>query len=86
MNTRNGLTVLAGGLLLVGAICIAGAIMYFTLPAHSLPGFMPGNAAHSGYVHTHRGLVLAVVGGAVLIGSLAAGVARNRRPRRQASW
>jgi hypothetical protein len=86
MNSRQGLTVLAGALLLVGAICIAGAIMYFTLPAHSLPGFMPGNAAHSGYVHTNRGLALAVVGGVVLIGGIAAGVARNRRPRRRASW
>lgn len=86
MNTRHGLTILAGALLVVGAICIGAAIMYFTLPAHSLPSFMPGNAAHSSYVHTHRGLALAVVAVVVLVGSFAARVAAVRRPRGRASW
>jgi hypothetical protein len=86
MNTRHGLTLVAAGLLIVGAICIAGAAVYYTLPAHSLPSFLPGNAAHSNYIHAKRGLVLAVVGGVVLIGSLVAGASAIRRPRRRASW
>lgn len=78
---RRTLAALAGVLLVIAAICVAGAIIYYTVPAHSLPSFMPGGVAHANYHHPKRGLVLAVAAGVFLIGALTAGVGAARRQR-----
>jgi hypothetical protein len=54
---------LVAALALLGLVALAGAITYFTVPAHSLPSFL--GTLHPGKAHrTHRGaaaLVIAIV-------------------------
>jgi len=46
-------------------ICIIAAVIYFVMPAGSLPTFMPGYEAGSAHIHTkHAGI--AVVAAVVL--------------------
>ena len=47
--------VLAITLLIVGVAAIAAGVVYLTQPAHSLPTFFPGYAAHVVGKHTKRG-------------------------------
>ncbi len=54
---------------LLAIVCAVAAVMYYTMPAGSLPAFMPGYAAGSSHVHmTHAiaagvaAVVLFVVG------------------------
>ena len=54
---------------LLAIVCVVAAVMYYTMPAGSLPAFMPGYAAGSSHVHmTHAiaagvaAVVLFVVG------------------------
>jgi hypothetical protein len=47
--------VLAIILLIVGVAAIAAGVVYLTQPAHSLPTFFPGYAAHVVGKHTKRG-------------------------------
>ena len=47
--------VLAIILLVVGVAAIAAGVLYVTQPAHSLPTFFPGYAAHAVGKHTKRG-------------------------------
>jgi uncharacterized protein YacL len=50
---------------LLAIICIIAAVMYFVMPAGSLPTFMPGFQAGSDHIHkTHA--VAAVVAAVVL--------------------
>jgi 4-hydroxybenzoate polyprenyltransferase len=42
-------------LLIVGVAAIAAGVLYLTQPAHSLPTFFPGYAAHLVGKHTKRG-------------------------------
>jgi hypothetical protein len=50
---------------LLAIICIIAAVMYFVMPAGSLPTFMPGYQAGSDHIHkTHA--VAAVVAAVVL--------------------
>ena len=42
-------------------ICIIVAVMYFFMPAGSLPTFMPGYEAGSVHVHMKHGIIAAVV-------------------------
>ncbi len=42
-------------------ICIIVAVMYFVMPAGSLPTFMPGYEAGSVHVHMKHGIIAAVV-------------------------
>ena len=37
---------------LLAIICVIAAVMYFTMPAGSLPTFMPGYLAGSAHIHT----------------------------------
>lgn len=85
MGTRRTLAVLAGVLVILSAICVAGAIVYYTVPAHSLPSFIPGSA-HANFHHPKRGLVLAVASGVFLIGAVVAGVASSRHRTHHARW
>ena len=47
--------VLVAVLLVIGAAAIAAGIVYVTEPAHSLPTFFPGYAAHVIGKHKNRG-------------------------------
>jgi hypothetical protein len=47
---------------LVGAILIVLAIVYFTVSAGSLPGFLPGHQAGSSHVHVKHGIAALLVG------------------------
>ena len=64
---------------LLAIICAIAAVMYFVMPAGSLPTFMPGYAAGSTHIHmTHA--IAAGVAAVVLfvIGWFSAGASRAR--------
>jgi hypothetical protein len=42
---------------LLGIICIIAAIVYFVMPAGSLPTFMPGYEAGSAHMHVKHALI-----------------------------
>ena len=46
-------------------ICVIAAVVYFVMPAGSLPAFMPGYEAGSAHLHTKHA-VLALVAAIVL--------------------
>ena len=50
---------------LLAIICVLAAIVYFVIPAGSLPAFMPGFEAGSAHVHVKHG-VIAIVAAVVL--------------------
>lgn len=60
---------------LLGVLLIAVAVVYFVVPADSLPGFFPGHEAGVTRMHTKHGLVSGVAG--VIL--LAAGMWMRRR-------
>jgi len=45
---------------LIAIICVIAAVMYFVMPAGSLPSFMPGYEAGSSYMHMKHGVTAAV--------------------------
>ena len=47
---------------LLGVILIAVSIVYFTVPADSLPGFFPGHEAGVARMHTKHGMAAAAAG------------------------
>jgi hypothetical protein len=50
---------------LLAIICVLAAIVYFVMPAGSLPTFMPGFEAGSAHMHVKHG-VIAIVAAVVL--------------------
>jgi hypothetical protein len=50
---------------LLAIICIIAAVVYFVMPAGSLPTFIPGYEVGSVHVHIKHGII-AVVAGVVL--------------------
>jgi hypothetical protein len=54
-------------------ICLLAAVIYFVMPAGSLPTFMPGYEAGSAHIHTRHGII-AIIAAVVLflVGWLAA--------------
>jgi type VI protein secretion system component VasK len=48
-------------LVIVGILALAVAVIYVTVPIHSLPGFIPGKRAVGGHYHK-RGALVALVG------------------------
>ena len=52
---------------LLAIICIVAAVMYFVMPAGSLPTFMPGYEAGSAHIH-HRHASIAAVAAIILFG------------------
>ena len=46
---------------LLALVCVAAAVMYFLLPAGSLPTFVPGFEAGSTRIHVKHGAAAAVV-------------------------
>jgi hypothetical protein len=56
--------------IVVGALAIIGGVVYISVPAHSLPTFVPGYIAHAKAKHTSRGEVGLAIGVVlVIIGS-----------------
>jgi hypothetical protein len=47
--------------ILLGLVFAAVAIVYWTMPAGSLPGFLPGFEAGSTLVHMKHGIAAAIV-------------------------
>lgn len=45
---------------LVAILCLIAAVMYFAMPAGSLPTFMPGYLAGSDHIHIKRAAIAAV--------------------------
>ncbi len=45
---------------LLAIICLIAAVMYFAMPAGSLPTFMPGHLAGSDHIHIKRAVIAAV--------------------------
>ena len=52
---------------LLGIILIAVAVVYFVMPADSLPSFFPGHEAGSGHHHVKHGIAAFLVGVALLV-------------------
>jgi hypothetical protein len=50
---------------LLAIICIVAAVVYFVMPAGSLPTFMPGYEAGSAHMHVKHA-VIALVAGVIL--------------------
>lgn len=51
----------------LGIVFVIIAIMYWTTPAGSLPGFFPGYAVGSAVVHVKHGLGSIIIGAALFI-------------------
>ena len=60
----------------LGIICLIAAIVYFAMPAGSLPTFMPGY--ESGSQHIHKAHAIAAVIGAVILFVLGSIAGRSR--------
>ena len=45
---------------LLAILCLIAAVMYFAMPAGSLPTFMPGYLAGSDHIHIKRAAIAAV--------------------------
>jgi len=52
--------------IVLGLALLAVAVMYFTMPADSLPGFFPGHEVGVARTHMKHGLVAGVIGLALL--------------------
>ena len=48
--------------IVLGLVLIAVAVMYFTMPADSLPSFFPGHEAGVTRVHMKHGIISGVAG------------------------
>ena len=71
--------VLAIILLIVGIAAIAAGVLYLTQPAHSLPTFFPGYAAHVVGKHSKRGYAGIALGAVLVIIALAVALSGPRR-------
>ena len=64
MNGKRALVWLA---LVAGAVLVVLAIVYWALPAKSLPSWIPGHEAGSNHHHVKHGIAAFVVGLACLV-------------------
>ncbi len=62
---------------LLAILCLIAAVMYFAMPAGSLPTFMPGYMAGSDHIHIKRAAIAAVI--AVVLFLIGWFAARSRR-------
>ena len=53
---------------LLAIICLIAAVMYFVIPAGSLPNFMPGYEAGSAHIHMKHAIIALVA--AVVLGAI----------------
>jgi len=58
---KNQLRIVAAVLFGLGVLALICAILYFALPAHSLPAFLPGKVAHINGHRNRRGIAAIVV-------------------------
>lgn len=63
-------------LIIVGVAAIVAGVLYLTQPAHSLPTFFPGYAAHLAGKRPHRGYAGIALGAVLIIIALFVGVER----------
>jgi hypothetical protein len=61
---------------LLAIICVIAAVMYFVIPAGSLPTFMPGYEAGSAHIHQKHAAIAAVA--AVILFAIGWFVGRGR--------
>jgi hypothetical protein len=73
--------VLVGILVIVGVAAIVAGVLYLTQPAHSLPTFFPGYAAHVVGKHRNRGYAGIGFGAVLIIIALVVGFTGSRRRR-----
>jgi hypothetical protein len=69
--------ILAAVLFVLGAIALIVAVLYFALPAHSLPSFLPGRVAHINGHRNRRGIGALVV--AILLLAIGAWASRGAK-------
>ncbi len=62
---------------IVGILALVVAVIYLTVPIHSLPSFMPGKHSGAGTYHK-RGAIAAVIGVVLLIIAIVAGLGARR--------
>jgi len=63
----NGRAGIAAIIIIIGLVGLAVGAMYLSMPAHSLPSFIPGHLAHSNLKHTKRGTAGVAVGAVLVI-------------------
>jgi hypothetical protein len=68
-------------IVIVGVLGIIVGILYLTQPAHALPSFFPGYAAHVAGKHPHRGIAAIAVGAVVIVIGLVVGLTGRRQRR-----
>ena len=71
--------VLALVLLIVGIAAVVAGVLYLTQPAHSLPTFFPGYAAHEVAKHTKRGYAGIALGAVLVIVAFVVALTGPRR-------
>ncbi|MGO9196805.1 MAG: hypothetical protein ACLQK4_06725 [Acidimicrobiales bacterium] len=78
---KSGRTFIAGVLFVVALAALAVGVIYFVVPAHSLPAFIPGHSADALVVgkHPRRGIAGLGVGVVLLAVSMVLLVTGRRR-------
>ncbi len=71
--------VLALILVIVGIAAVVAGVLYLTQPAHSLPTFFPGYAAHTVGKHTKRGYAGIALGAVLVIVAFVVALTGPRR-------
>lgn len=66
----NGKAVLAVVVMIIGLAALAAGAIYLAVPAHSLPSFFPGHAAHVTGKHSKRGIAGLAFGAVLVIVSI----------------
>ena len=66
MTGRSPLSTIA---IILGALCVVLALVYWFVPAGSLPAFMPGFEPGSADVHVKHGVAALVVGIVLIVAS-----------------
>jgi uncharacterized membrane protein HdeD (DUF308 family) len=80
MGVRGALAAL---IVAVGVIAIIAGVIYFTVPAHSLPSFFPGHIAGAPAKHSTRGVAGVLLGVVlVVLGVILGRAGRNPYPHR----
>jgi hypothetical protein len=67
-------------LVVLGVLGVIAGIIYFAVPAKSLPSVLPGHVSGLNVHRTHRGIAALVVGIALLVLAAAAMSMGRRRP------
>jgi hypothetical protein len=66
-------------LLIVGIAAVVAGVLYLTQPAHSLPTFFPGYAAHVVSKHAERGYAGIALGAVLVIVAFVVALTGPRR-------